>query len=295
MKPRIGSVLAEFTARRGYPVYEAAGLYWTPFEPGSRFLMTIPDHVTVDGRADEIDRLLRDRKMFAARYPTANPNGVPGGYYVWRRRPFGLEQLDRKLRNTLRRAFDACRIAELDPTDLKRYGLPLNRDTQQRQGRVNPEFAEPASWARFVDAARATPGMSFTGAFVDGQLAAYSLDCRADGWWYALYQNSSNAHLKSFVNHALDFYGLERASTDEGVAGVLNGTCALGAKEGLHEYKARFGYEVEAYSVAIHLHPWAAPAAGSRWFHKALRAAAALAPGNRRISQAIQLLGPAAS
>ncbi|MBY0507105.1 MAG: hypothetical protein K2X03_24540 [Bryobacteraceae bacterium] len=286
LNSQLGQTLANFAQLRGLPVYRAAGAWWTPFSHESRFLMTVPEQITVDQDHEEIGRLLWSQKMVAARYPTRTGEGMESGYYLWKKQAFGLESLDRKLRNSVRRGLEQCQLRELSSSDLFTLGIDLNRETMERQGRYNPEFGEAAPWRRFVEAVERTPGMSITGAFVENTLAGYSIECRADGWWYALYQNSRVGLLKSFPNHALDYYSLERAAGDPEVQGILNSPFPLAPNPGLHDYKTRFGYEVEPYRLVVQMHPLANPLVTSSPVRSSLRLACEAFPENRRVVQA---------
>ena len=194
--------------------------------------------------------------MLAARYPTMARRGMESGYYIWRRdETFDLSHLDRKLRNSVRRGLEQCQLRELEPQELRKLGLDLNRETMERQGRFNPEFGEVEQWKRFVEAVSRTEGMSITGAFAEGELAGYSIECRADGWWYALYQNSRSSRLKSFPNHALDYFSIERAAKDIEVQGILNSPFPLSPNPGVHDYKTKFGYQVFTVPVGDSTEP----------------------------------------
>ena len=286
---QLGQTLANFAELRGLPVFRAAGAWWTPFDHQSRFLMTVPEQITVDQDHHEISRLLWSKRMMAARYPTKVGDGMESGYYLWRKQPFDLNSLDRKLRNSVRRGLEQCQLRELSGDDLFRLGIDLNRETMERQERFNAEFGETAPWRRFVDAVERTPGMSITGAFVGDELAAYSIECRADGWWYALYQNSRAGLLKSFPNHALDYFSLERAAKDAEVQGILNSPFPLSPNPGLHDYKTRFGYEVEPYRLVIQMHPLANSIVKSPPVRAGLRLACDVFPDHRRVVQAGRL------
>ncbi len=287
-----GETLANFARMRGLPVYRAAGAWWTPFRHESRFLMTVPEQITVDRDEEEIARLLWKERMVAARYPTMARRGMESGYYRWpRQEAFDLTHLDRKLRNSVRRGLEQCQLHELEPRELREWGLDLNRETMERQGRFNPEFGEAARWQRFVEAVERTEGMSITGAFVEGELAGYSIECRADGWWYALYQNSRVSRLKSFPNHALDYFSIERAAKDDSVKGILNSPFPLSPNAGLHDYKTKFGYQVAPYRLAIQLNPVAEGLVNSTPVRAGLRLAHEWMPDNRRLQQAARFWG----
>ena len=286
LTPAAGSILAEFYERRGFPVYRTSGVFWTPFSKDSRFLMTIPEQVSVDQPDDQLARLLSKKNLVAARYPTMERRGADSGFYVWRKKELSLSDLDRKLRNTVRRAQEQCRLRPLEASELLTQGLTLNLDTMGRQERANPEFGVEANWKRFVAAVYSTPGMSVTGAFVNDELAAYSIECRADNWWYGLYQNSRTSLLKSFANQALDFYSLERASLDPDTLGVLNSPVPLSPNPGLHDYKSKFGYEVSPYRLVIQLHPLLDPLVNSPLARRLLQGVHEVFPQNRRVNQA---------
>ena len=292
LSQNLGQSLAQFAELRGLPVYRAAGAWWTPFDHRSRYLMTVPEQVTVDQDHDEIGQLLWSKRMLAARYPTMSRDGMESGYYLWpRQADFDLSHLDRKLRNSVRRGLEQCTLRELEPADLLEIGLELNRDTMLRQGRANPEFGEAAPWRRFLEAVRQTRGMSIMGAFVGSELAAYSIECRTKGWWYALYQFSRASLLKSFPNHALDYFSLERASRDVDVQGILNSPLALQPNPGLHEYKSKFGYQVSPYRLVIQLNPLGDSLAHSSAARAGLRVALEILPSNRRLQQAARFWG----
>ena len=289
---KLGETLANFARMRGLPVYRAAGVWWTPFSHGSRFLMTVPEQLTVDRDEEEIGRLLWSQRMVAARYPTMARRGMESGYYRWpRQEDFDLTHLDRKLRNSVRRGLEQCQLRELEPRELRELGLDLNRETMERQGRFNPEFGEDARWQRFVAAVERSEGMSITGAFVEGELAGYSIECRADGWWYALYQSSRVSRLKSFPNHALDYFSLERAAKDPTVQGILNSPFPLRTNPGLHDYKTKFGYQVVPYRLVIQLNPVAEGLVNSTPVRAGLRLAHELMPDNQRVQQAARFWG----
>lgn len=292
LSQKLGETLANFARMRNLPVFQTAGAWWTPFSHGSRFLMTVPEQITVDRDEEEIARLLWSQRMVAARFPTMARRGMESGYYLWsRKEDFDLSHLDRKLRNSVRRGLEQCQLRELEPRELRKLGLDLNRETMERQGRFNPEFGEAAPWERFVAAVERTEGMSITGAFVEDELAGYSIECRADGWWYALYQNSRVSRLKSFPNHALDFFSIDRAAKDPTVQGILNSPFPLSPNPGLHDYKTKFGYQVAPYRLVIQLNPVAEGVVNSAPVRAGLRLAHELMPENRRVQQAARFWG----
>lgn len=70
--------------------------------------------------------------------------------------------------------------------------------------------------------------------------------------------------LKSYPNHAIDYFLIERAMARPEVRGVCLGSLPLRQSEGLHNYKLRMGYEVLPQGAAVVVHPALSPLATSR-------------------------------
>lgn len=247
----LGRALADFYELRGFKVLEFQGTYWTPFRPGSPFLMSFPENATVQAAGGEVAEFLARNGSWAARYPTAGQHGTPSGYYVFRQKCYGLEQLEASVRRSVRKGLERCRIVRLSPSDLRVAALEINQQTLARQERNEPEFSNPAQWGRFLDAVEKVPAIQLTGALVDGRLMSYSVDCRDGAWTYGLHQFSRNECRKDFVNYALDFHLAQQAAEDPEVVGMTNGPVPVRPAEGLHAYKTRMGYEIEPQRVAI--------------------------------------------
>lgn len=247
----LGKPLAEFYELRGWKVLEFQGNYWTPFRPKSPFLMSFPENAIVHADSEEVAEFLARNGSWAARYPTLRNQGTPGGYYVFRQKSYGIEGLDRSLKRSVRKGLERCQIERLDPSDLRVAGLEINQQTMLRQDRSEPEFSDPVRWGKFLDAVAKVPAIRITGAWIDGKLAAYAVDCRDGAWTYGLHQFSRTENLKDFVNHALDFHLAQEAAQDSEVIGLTNGPLPVRNAEGLHSYKTRIGYEVQTQRVAI--------------------------------------------
>ncbi len=247
----LGKPLADFYELRGFKVLEFQGTYWTPFRPGSPFLMSFPENATVHAPSGDVAEFLARNGSWAARYPTAGQLGTPSGYYVFRQKSYGLERLGASAKRSVRKGLDRCRIVRLSPSDLRVAALEINQQTLTRQERNEPEFSNPAHWGRFLDAVEKVPAIQLTGALVDGKLVSYSVDCRDGAWTYGLHQFSRNECRKDFVNHALDFHLAQEAAADPAVIGMTNGPVPVRPAEGLHTYKTSMGYEIEPQRVAI--------------------------------------------
>lgn len=293
--PPPGANLATFLRLRGRTVIQAAGVFWTGFEPGSRFLMSLPDQAIPDQPA-EIQALLRSERALAARYPAAEGQGIPSGLYLYRRRTYSLTDVHRQLRNGVRRGLDHCEIRPVTPDELRQQGLELNRDTLVRQKRRSAEFGEQAGWNRLVDAVEACRAFVVaTGAFVEGKLAAYIIGCRDGGWMHLLYQYSRSSLLEMHPNHALAYSVIAQALEDPAIEIISNGPKMLFEEDGLHKFKVRLGYEDVPAAVAIQFHPWIAPALASRTAVNLAASAGRRLSGYARVAKTAQILEAAYS
>ena len=127
-----------------------------------------------------------------------------------------------------------------------------------------PEFGDPKTWARTVVAVYETQGSACWGAFVGDRMASYVMSCRDAGWEHLLIQMSRSELLKSYPNHAIDYYLIEQAMANPEIEGVCLGSLPLRQGEGLHNYKLRMGYEVLAQDAVLVVHPLLEPLATSR-------------------------------
>ena len=177
--------------------------------------------------------------------------------------------------------------------ELLHQGLRCNLDTQARQGRFNPEFGTPRLWERLVRTAFDSPGVSVTGAFIEGQLASYVLQCFDDGWVHKLYQNSRTDLLKHSPNHVLQFRTITAALADPRANAVCSGPKTLLYEDGLHDFKTRMGYQIEPVRVAVQLHPAIARVAASAPVVLALRALQRLRPDDITLQRAAAFLSVA--
>lgn len=277
---RPGVRLAELLERRGRRVFEAAGLWWANVDIDSRYFTSLPDQVAIDPSRGEVHELLRRAKGLVVRYPSNQQRGLPCGAYVVQDRGYCLAKLQKRTRNFVRRGLENCVIRPVERAELLVQGLELNLDTMARHGRIRSEFGELKTWARTVEAVYSTPGSECWGAFVDDRLASYVMSCRDSGWEHLLIQMSRTELLKSYPNHAIDYFLIERAMAMPEVEGVCLGSLPLRQGEGLHNYKLRMGYEVMPQGAVVVVHGLLEPLATSslagpivrqagRWAHLA--------------------------
>jgi hypothetical protein len=254
-----GKNQADFLRLRGRRLVEAGGVFWTEFDLGSRYFMSLPDHALPASSVTEIDGMLKSVNALAARYPSLSRPGLESGIYLIRDKQFSQLNVHKNIRKRVRQGLNACEIRPVTATELLVQGLQCNLDTMNRQGRFNKEFGIPENWKRFVDAAFQMPAVCVYGAFIEGELAAYILGCYDDGWMHLLYQNSRTDMLKSSPNHALAFFAIRTSMDDDRVNAVCCGPKAVLRTEGLDEFKIRMGYNLEPQQVAVQFHPSIAP------------------------------------
>jgi hypothetical protein len=248
-----GSVLARFLELRGRRIVNACGALWYTV-PGP-FLMSLPYQRMLNPDPTELRLMIREAKVFGARFPSLSWDGLKSGLYVVRRRPYDIGSLHVKHRPRVRHGLQHFEVRPAEKPELLEQGHALNVATMARQGRYDPEFGEPKRWERLVEAAFACPGISFPAVFSGSRLAAYMVTCREQGWLHILHQMSRQEDLPNFPNHLLTYTVTAQAATDPSLEVVCYGYVPLFAAGGLDEYKQRFGYELTPHYSAIQLHP----------------------------------------
>ncbi len=248
-----GSVLARFLELRGRQIIRACGALWYTV-PG-RFLMSLPYQAMLNPDPGELRRMLREARVFGARFPSMEWSGLESGIYVLRGRRYDLGSVHVKHRPRVRRGLQCFEIRPAEKAELLEQGCELNLSTMARQGRYDAEFGERRQWERLVDAAFACPEISCPAAFAGKRIAAYMVTCREDRWLHILHQMSRHEDLPNFPNHVLTYTVTKETLADPSIEAVSYGYVPLFSADGLHEYKLRFGYELIPHRSAIHLHP----------------------------------------
>ncbi|MGO9094208.1 MAG: hypothetical protein ACLQGV_03210 [Bryobacteraceae bacterium] len=250
-----GRNLARFFQLRGWSVAAVGRTCWVSSGTRARWLMNVPDHVFPEAQPEALAALLRAENMFALRYPSREEPGLPAGLYMCRDRNYSIKNVARGFRSAVKGGLARCEVRRVSPDEMLSQGLECNRETMHRQGRYNPEFGDARRWAVFVDAASQVPAIEVTGAFVDGQLAAYQLGCLDDGCWNIAYAFSRSQLLEHHPNHALMYSTLERSLRRPEVEAVCAGPKTVLVQDGLHDFKTRMGFEVEPHQVVVRFHP----------------------------------------
>lgn len=228
--------------------------YW--FDIGRSFYESIPPFQTIAPDRAEIDALFRQHRMIGLKYCGPHDHvGRRSWIYICRDKHYGLKSLHPKMRNKVRQGLGNCTVRPLTFEYLHDHGMPLNRDTLNRQGRDDPTFSQPARWARLCRAGQHVEGTSAWGAFVGDQLAAYMITFVINGYSNILYQMSRTDLLASRANNALAFVATQEMLAWPGIQGVSYGQASIRELPGLEEYKARLGYEKSPMRYVVVLHP----------------------------------------
>src|SRR5690349_5875484 len=224
-----GSVLARFLEFRGRRIFEGCGALW--YSVPGRFLMSLPYERVLNPEPEELRLLLQETRSAGARFPSLTWSGLNGGIYVLRRREYDVGKLHVKHRPRVRHGLQYFRVQPAERRDLIDQGRLLNLATMARQGRYDPEFGEQKRWERVIDAAFASPGVSFPAIFAGSRLAAYMVTCRETKWLHILHQMSRQEDLSHFPNHTLTYAVTAQASQDPSLDAVCYGYSPLFAAD----------------------------------------------------------------
>lgn len=284
-----GAALARFAEARGHRVAEALGVLWEEQQP-HRFV-ALPNERRLDPDPRELAAAMRKARMPALRYFTDAPSGWPCGVFVLSPADYSLARVNPTHRKQVRRGLDATECRALDPDELLALGLELNLDAMARQGRFDPEFGEPARWKRFVAAIRKCPEASVLGAFREGRLSSYHVNCRDGEWLHLLYKMNRTEDMGRYASVALDFWELARAAEDPSLRGVECGHASIvDGFEQLHRYKIAMGFELAPARLAIRFHPALQPLATNRLTTGIADALWKLSPRRRGLETAAKML-----
>ncbi len=250
-----GEGLVRFLELRGRHVERAAGCYWVNARNGSRYFLSVPDHLLLDVEPGEVEKMLRRARGLLARYSTGVRKGLAGGQYLCRDTSFDFASLGKYARRDVRRGLRTCEIRGVTAAELLEQGLQLNRDTMARQNRFEPEFGERRWWKRYVEATVAAPAVRVAGAFVGKRLASYVTIVRDREVIHLMDRMTRTADLKHHPSRALLFEVMRAAMRQPGIHGICAGPTTLTAGEGLHTYKLRMGFKVIPCYFSFQLHP----------------------------------------
>jgi hypothetical protein len=244
----------QFLELTGHRVIQGAGGLWCEMVP--MFYENIPFYQTINPCQAELDMLFRDHRVLGIKYRTREGNkGKRECIYVCDK-PYDMKSVHPKMRSKVRQGLRNCVVREVDFGYLHQHGLPLNRDTLERQNRDDTTFSQPARWAQFCDAGKRVEGASAWGAFVGDQLAAYMVTFITGEYCNILYQCSSTDLLPTKANNALTYVATREILSSSTITYVSYGQSSIrGDQEGLDEYKTRLGYKKRPVNFVVVLHP----------------------------------------
>jgi hypothetical protein len=287
-----GSGLARFIEKRGFRIRERRGVLW--HSVGYGMYLSLPYHTSVEWSPSEAAEAVRALGVSGIRYPSKQWPGLASGLYICRQRDYGIATLHRNYRVHVRRGLPQVEVRPLTDEELFTQAPELNRKAMQRQKRYDPELCEISRWRRFVRAVRECPGIEVIGAFVDGQLAAYNVNCFEDGCLQILYRVTDLRFEDRYATKVLDFNVTSRLATDPAVQTVSMGWASLISHPGHHEYKLRLGYQFEPLSSVISLHPILEHTVGSSPGRLALDWLSSLFKSSQRLGMARAVIEGAA-
>ena len=216
----------------------------------------MPHHQATPPTPDEIAGCLKRYKVLGLRYTLpAGQRGKPGAIYFARGADYDLPLLAREMRGRVERGLRQCNVRPISFDELREQGMPLNLETLARMRHADPYFSDPALWERFCQAAAQSPAAQAWGAFVDGQLAAYSFVFQLGSVAVLMYQMARTSLLPMDAGPALNFTQTRHLLRAPGVSAVSFGHEGLDATSGQGEYKQALGFEPAPVTFVVNLRP----------------------------------------
>lgn len=235
--------MGEFFERLGHKIVQSKNAWWYEVQP--RVLLSFPYYKLVEPQEEEIADLMQEHKLRVIRYPTPlNSFGFVSTLAINTNPDYDLSCQHQKARNQTRRGMENCVVEEVDFAYLIEKGLILNQDTAKRQGRES-QYADPAYWRGYCEAAEATLGVSAWAALVDGQLAAFLVAIEIDDWVEWVVNHSLSALLNKYPNNALVFQAAQHFFQRKACKGICYGLGSLESTPHLDHFKQRMGWVLQ--------------------------------------------------
>lgn len=245
---------AHFLHAIGHRVVRGAGAYW--YDAGRGFLLAVPSHRRLVPEPAALRTLLWRNRCLGVRFPA--PLDGPGKLsyqIVCDDRGYALEKLSANTRSKVRRGQRRCEVRPVAFADIAAQGRAADRDTLARQGRSWQHSGD--GWARYWEAAAATPGMEGWGAFLDGALAAFLVTVRFDDGVEFLLTRSRSDCLEAYPNNALIYAVTHEMLVRRGLRQVTFGLESLESVQPLDEFKFGMGFRAAPLRQRIVFHPLA--------------------------------------
>ncbi|GAP11691.1 hypothetical protein BECAL_02882 [Bellilinea caldifistulae] len=250
-------IFAEWLRRQGHHIYQTASSYW--YDAGPRVLQSFPYHWLIQPSSREIQDLLWKKNILAVRFsaPVNSPTGMISYHVVLEDPEYCLEKLKPQARNGIRRGLENCRIEQISFERLADEGWQLQRDTLERQNRLNSMKKE--QWQRICLAAIGLPSLTTWAALVSSELAAAIITCRLADKVYVPYALSRSTFLGLHVNQALFYTACREIMSEPGITGIFFNLHSLDAPESVDEFKFRLGFTAKPVRQQIIFHPLVKP------------------------------------
>lgn len=252
---------AQFLSAQGMRSVRVGTHLWV--EKQRLCLESVPPHTRIHVDSAEARQLFL-RGFLVLRYSCDESEGVSSAEYICEDPNYGLQSLDPKARNKVRQGLKNCNIKSLEFEVLKRAGCAINRGVLQRQGRIGPSFLrDQHCWERYLKKCEETAGVEAYGAFVSGELCAYTLIVRVDDYAYTYHPFADTSRLQFRPMNALIFWVTQRLLLESGVRRVSYGLESMVAQPALEEFKSCMGFKAVPIGRRILLNPLARPLVSS--------------------------------
>src|SRR5271156_1193582 len=216
---------AQFLGAQGMRTVRVRDHLWVEKQ---RFcLESIPPHKRIQLEPGEARNLFL-RGHLVLRYTCEELEGVQSTEYVCDEANYDLGSLDAKARNKVRQGLKNCTVRLLEFQELKHKGCAINRTVFERQNRMGPVFLrDQRSWERYVERCEETPDIEAYGAFVNGELCAYTLIVPVDDYAYTFHPFAETSSLQFRPMNALIFWVTRQLLHTPGVRRVSYGLESL--------------------------------------------------------------------
>lgn len=248
---------AQFLGTQGMRSVKVGDHWWV--EKQKFCLESIPPHKRIHLDPWEA-RSLFLRGFLVLRYTCEESEGVQSAEYVCDETNYDLDSLDAKARNKVRQGLKNCIVRPLEFTELKAGGCEINRSVFQRQNRTGPAFLrDQPCWEQYLECCEKTSGVDAYGAFVNGDLCAYTLVVQVEDYAYTYHPFAKSSHLRFRPMNALIFWVSQQLLCTRGVRRVSYGLESLVSQPALEEFKSGMGFKSMPIGRRILLNPLARP------------------------------------
>jgi hypothetical protein len=245
-------VFAEWLRRRGHRVIQTESSYW--YDAGPRVYQAFPYGWIIQPSEKELHQLTWGHGALALRYstPVTSPEGKIS-YHVVLNRPYNLDVLNNKARNSVRAGLKNCRVERITFKKMAEDGWNLQKNTLERQ--VRSDSMSQSEWEKLCFTAQDLPGFEAWGAMVDGDLAGTLFTVRINDTYYVPYAQSLKKYLPLHINNAIFYVAACEMLAQAGINGIFFSLDSLDAPESTNEFKFRMNFKVIPVRQRVVFHP----------------------------------------